>query len=295
MAPLKPLIHRVAGKVARLRAEREDQRVLHALPPAPDPWPVAAAAPNTFFDSGRLKDLAPFDTLLRRFSRQMRSNLPRWEGVRVWEYGVLLSLVQDGRGMRVLDGGVGGSTFPHFLGSLGASVSTLDLPAPFDAAFAAAEPTPRPARVAGTMLSLPFADASFDVVLSISALEHLQEHPVTMAVLPVETFVHDTTTALREMCRVLKPGGVFYLTSEAADHRRAAADDWYKKKVAGRVVSAYSEEELKTDMVPALTQSGVVLENPDFDLAAAMQDKSRWNFRGEGITTFCFLGKKQGG
>lgn len=52
-------------------------------------------------------------------------------------------------------------------------------------------------RVVGSVLSLPFADDSFDVVISSEVIEHTT-NPVL---------------AISEMCRVLKPGGKLVLTT----------------------------------------------------------------------------------
>jgi ubiquinone/menaquinone biosynthesis C-methylase UbiE len=51
--------------------------------------------------------------------------------------------------------------------------------------------------VAGDALSLPFADAAFDVVISSECIEHTL----------------DPILALREMCRVCRPGGVVCVTT----------------------------------------------------------------------------------
>ena len=51
--------------------------------------------------------------------------------------------------------------------------------------------------VQGDAKVLPFADASFDIVVSCETIEH----------------VPDVKSALREMCRVTRPGGKFFLTT----------------------------------------------------------------------------------
>lgn len=55
--------------------------------------------------------------------------------------------------------------------------------------------------VGGDALNLPFADSSFDAVGALQAIEHLVE----------------TEEFLREIARVLKPGGVAYITTPNVD------------------------------------------------------------------------------
>jgi SAM-dependent methyltransferase len=70
---------------------------------------------------------------------------------------------------------------------------------------------PRLERVQGTATELPFADASYDVVLSLEMMEHL----------PAET----REPALREMLRVLAPGGRLIVTFPAGA-TAARLDAW---------------------------------------------------------------------
>ncbi|AEH08570.1 class I SAM-dependent methyltransferase [Candidatus Frankia meridionalis] len=64
----------------------------------------------------------------------------------------------------------------------------------------------RPSLVEGDALALPFADASFDVVLSVCAIEHFDDGPA----------------ALTEMTRVLRPGGDLVMSADALTR----ADEW---------------------------------------------------------------------
>jgi SAM-dependent methyltransferase len=70
---------------------------------------------------------------------------------------------------------------------------------------------PRLERVEGTATDLPFADASYDVVLSLEMVEHL----------PAEA----REPAFREMLRVLRPGGRLVATFPAGD-TAARLDAW---------------------------------------------------------------------
>ncbi|HKQ75586.1 MAG TPA: methyltransferase domain-containing protein [Blastocatellia bacterium] len=63
--------------------------------------------------------------------------------------------------------------------------------------------------VLGDMTRAPFPDRSFDVVVSVEVLEHVEED---------ERFVYQTH-------RVLKPGGVFLMTTPNGDYRRNTNPD----------------------------------------------------------------------
>lgn len=85
---------------------------------------------------------------------------------------------------------------PWLLAS-GAFVTGIDV-APATAAEAVAR-NPGMKAVVADVRSLPFAEASFDVVFSGSTLDHFES-------------AADIHTALGELCRVLRPGGTLILT-----------------------------------------------------------------------------------
>lgn len=65
----------------------------------------------------------------------------------------------------------------------------------------------------GTMTSLPFASASFDCVYATESLEHAV----------------GISTAVGEMCRVLKPGGKLVIIDKNAEHwGRLKTPEWEK-------------------------------------------------------------------
>jgi 2-polyprenyl-3-methyl-5-hydroxy-6-metoxy-1,4-benzoquinol methylase len=120
---------------------------------------------------------------------------------RLWEYVSLFRVLEDPfEGRRLLDVGGAGSILPCLLAEHGAKVVSLDLQ-PLLVGL-----TNHVARVQGIDLCAEVADAvtvtgrdgEFDVVTCVSVLEHVPppEHP----------------RLLQNLSRMLKPGGVLYLT-----------------------------------------------------------------------------------
>ena len=111
-------------------------------------------------------------------------------------------------GSEVLEAGcgVGAQTVPLVRGSPGARITCLDISAASlveaEARVRAAGLPPPPFRQ-GDLRALPFPDASFDHVFVCFVLEHL----------------HEVSTALAELRRVLRPGGT--LTVIEGDHGSA--------------------------------------------------------------------------
>jgi 2-polyprenyl-6-hydroxyphenyl methylase/3-demethylubiquinone-9 3-methyltransferase len=105
-------------------------------------------------------------------------------------------LVRHWSGLRVLDVGCGGGLAAACLMQRGAHVVGLDLSQA--SLHVAAHQTRRPDRpeagfVCGQAETLPFADASFEIVWCTDVLEHLAALPAAIA----------------QIARVLKPGGLF--------------------------------------------------------------------------------------
>ncbi len=83
----------------------------------------------------------------------------------------------------------------------------------------------------GDATQLPFADASFDKVITSEVLEHIQ----------------DDVTAISEMIRVLKPGGMFAATVPAWGPEKInwmLSDDYHAPVAVGGHVRIYSKTEL---------------------------------------------------
>jgi len=102
----------------------------------------------------------------------------------------------DPHGLTLLDVGCGGGLLSEEFARLGCQVAGLD---PSEASLAIAREHARQeglkiAYQAGVGEQLPFADASFDIVICCDVLEH----------------VNDLERVLKEIARVLKPGGYFF-------------------------------------------------------------------------------------
>lgn len=111
--------------------------------------------------------------------------------VRRHELDLILEFSRPVKGERILDAGCGSGIFTMDILASGAVVSGLDISAPMlEACSRKARGAPFSA-VVGDMSRLPFEDGSFDKVISVTALE----------------FIEDGEGAVREMFRVTRPGG----------------------------------------------------------------------------------------
>jgi 2-polyprenyl-6-hydroxyphenyl methylase/3-demethylubiquinone-9 3-methyltransferase len=95
---------------------------------------------------------------------------------------------------RVLDIGCGAGFLTNALAGEGHEVTGIDASPASLAVAGSHDPTRTVRYVAGDALSLPFADASFDVVCAMDFLEHVEEPARVVA----------------EAARVLTPGGLFF-------------------------------------------------------------------------------------
>jgi SAM-dependent methyltransferase len=111
------------------------------------------------------------------------------------------------RGARLLNVGCGAGGFSACAAAAGAAVCSLDVSA--EAVALTVARVPQHAAAVAAAENLPLPSAAFDIVYCFSTLEH----------------VDDRTRAVREMLRVLRPGGALYLH---APHRFACFEGHYK-------------------------------------------------------------------
>lgn len=138
------------------------------------------------------------------YAEQSESEGTRQRFTQVLEKSLKLiaSRRSDASGLKVLDIGCNAGTQARMWARLGHEVTGLDVNAPLlELARARAQADGLEIRFdVGTATALPYADASFDVCLLPELLEH----------------VVDWESTLREAVRVLKPNGLFFVSTTNA-------------------------------------------------------------------------------
>lgn len=169
-----------------------------------------------------------------------RDALHNWS--RIWEYPYVYHHLQEIRKgspgdvrLQVADIGSGVTFFPLLVARSGCSVTCIDIDP------VVARDIPRAAELLGVEgisvrttdgNSLPMADAAVDVVYCISVLEHIP-HP---------------QTTVKEIARILKPGGWFILTIDLDLKGNAEiGPDLYKDLI--RTLEAHFEPVYARDLV----------------------------------------------
>jgi SAM-dependent methyltransferase len=263
--------------------------------------------PNTLFSRRRCRELrGHVQRLVYRDGRLlMRLSEPRIAGVRSWEYGTLLAVLlerPERASWRAVDIGPGMSTFPRYLLAQGhvAEMTTVDLPDPTESTPAAhfqEEAMHGVRRIEGSMLDLPFQAKTFDLVTCISAIEHLdgdrkasRRDPDRSGRPTYDDYLELTRTALREMARVLAPGGLLYVTTDAYIPELQRTDAWSSPSGKRPILSAYHFEDIDRVFVAAVESAGLELVGaPDFRRELLEREPDRSSYRGRYFTTFAIL------
>ena len=253
-----------------------------------------------FYDRRTLGTLAPFTRDMERFHPKLRNMLKEHFGVRKWEYGMMIRGLPDLAGKDILDIGSGPSFLPVYLSRrIRSRVTVLDLPQPFTIESSEMTRRMEDAGVTltiGDMRDMPFPDESFDVVTSISVIEHLS-HSADHESFPArDSFFRDTKRTLLEMHRVLRPGGWIYLTTDAYIPGRVDRDLWAGKLLDGDPYGAYPIGMIGEIFLQPLREAGALFPYPANYGAERLLESQRWSsYRNRFMTVLNLFAQKAAG
>lgn len=259
------------------------------------------------------RDLLPMvereKRILEAFDHHLASRLneERLIGQIAFEYGTLLNWNPPWSTLSVLDIGTGSSTLPRWMVSRGASVVCFEFPQAVEVkpvrgtltkiADVVLRRLPHSVRwVFGSMLELPFADGTFDLVTSFSVIEHLDTDLTDRSYVPYKEQKKRAARVLREMIRVTKPGGHVFITSDCCDYLKAEADAWrvhYYFKDGPELSGAWPVRDVQEIFYNYLNEHGCTLVGPNsFSAADLVGDGKFATFRGPFFSAFAVLATK---
>ncbi|MFC1558573.1 class I SAM-dependent methyltransferase [candidate division KSB1 bacterium] len=244
---------------------------------------------NKLFNSQELPIMKHIIKEIRNYDFYLKSYLVAHNGIKAWEYGMLLTSCDSLKDLEILDIGPGPGTF-HLLmqEKRGAKVTCLELNTPvchstFDELKRRSEPLGVKIQD-GTMTDMTFADETFDFITCISTIEHLHINPDTKDYIPYTEFSEKTHKGLNEMCRVLKKGGRLFLTTDA-----------YIPELSEREIpEIYNFSDIQDVFIKILTGGGMeFIGKHDYDSEKLKNSPHYSNYRGRYCTTFsCYMIKK---
>jgi ubiquinone/menaquinone biosynthesis C-methylase UbiE len=193
--------------------------------------------------------------------------------VKKYEGELLLDLLKPQPGEIILDAGCGTGVFTLDFLSRGAKVIGLDISLPMlrrsrEKAGEYSLPS-----VLGDMLNLPFSEGSFDKVISVTALE----------------FIEDGAAAIRELFRVVQKGGcivVATLNSLSPWAARRKAEAKQKESIFEKVVFRSPDELRSLAPVDGVIRTAIHFQKVD---DPGMADTVEREGRRKGLNTGAFI------
>lgn len=181
---------------------------------------LAVSEPTLYSRAGRLAYEGPFADICRRLGLEKKPITDTIYGPcgtyihasKQWEYPYALSMLPDSGGgrLKIADIGGGRGVLAWYMAALGHDVTVYDInydsytppDSPDTAAFVRFALENGFKAEYGDMFRLPASSETFDVVTCISVVEHIGQKQ----------------EALKEMLRILKPGGRLILTYDLAEN-----------------------------------------------------------------------------
>jgi len=196
-----------------------------------------------------------FDEWTEKYEQWFETPIGRL--IKGYEQELILEMLNPEHGEMILDAGCGTGIFIVDLIEAGAHVVGLELSSGMLRRSGAKFPGQAFYPVQGDMMRLPFADNTFDKTVSNTAIE----------------FIQDAGSAIDELFRVTKPGGVIVVTtlnslSPWADRRQKDAQKGHP--LFGHVIFRSPEELLNLSPVEGNFKTAIHFEK-EVDLHTAQQ------------------------
>jgi malonyl-CoA O-methyltransferase len=171
----------------------------------------------------------PLDRIRRSFEEAAadEEHFPSTIDPRIYHVQLILRFLGDLNRRRIADIGCGKGRFARVLKENypGASIVAFDLA---EAMLRAAPQNILPC--CGSMTCLPFADASFDAAYATESLEHAV----------------DIDAAVRELCRIVKPGGRIVIIDKNAEQwgrlETPSWERWFERKALEKMLRRHCRE-----------------------------------------------------